>query len=181
MKKTLLTTSNSTKSCLSIVLFLLFSESVIKLLIDAIPQSIEKEKKEAIEQVLTQIVQTYDEYNDYSRDDVKGLKSFTDNLIGTYRVLFVTVCKGSIVIILKCPTLQSLEHLWSDHLSGHLAKVAERYLVTDEMKRNLNLETTCLRTTIDEENYLNCKKALMELPSTCSGEYKQNVWEVQLH
>ena len=127
------------------------------------------------------MVQIYDECTDYSRDDVKGLKSFTDNLIGTYRILFVTVCKGSIVIILKCPTLQSLEHLWSDYRSGHLAKVAERYLVTDQMKKNLNLKTTCLRTTIDEKNYLNCKKALMELPSTCSGEYKQNVWEVQLY
>ena len=93
----------------------------------------------------------------------------------------ISVRKGSIVIILECPTLESLEHLWSDYCSGHLDKVAERYLVRDEIKEKLNLETICVKTTIDEENYLNCKKALMELPSTCSGEYKQNVWGFQLH
>ena len=131
--------------------------------------------------MLTQMVQTYDKHNDHSSDDLKGLKSFTDNLIDTYEVLVVAVCKGSIVVILKCPTLKSLEQLWSDYLSGHLDKVAERYLVTDEIKKNLNLETTCLKTTIDEEHYLNCKEAFMELASTCLGEYKQNVWEVQLY
>ena len=165
------------KFCFCLCFF--FSESVIEVLIDA--KDLEREKKEAIEEMLTQIVQAYDECNDHSRDDVERLKSFTGKLIKTYKVLLVTVREGSIVVILECPTLESLEHLWTDYLSGDLDKVAERYLVTNEMKKQLNLETTYLKTSIDKENYLNCKKALMELPNTCSGEYKQNVWEVQLH
>ena len=52
--------------------------------------------------------------------------------------------------------------------------------MTDEMKERLNLKTIYLKTTIDDENYLNCKKAVMELPSTCSSEYKQNTWEVEV-
>lgn len=32
----------------------------------------------------------------------------------------------------------------------HLDKVAEQYLVTDEMKEKLNLETISLKTTIEE-------------------------------
>ena len=165
MKKTLLTTNTSAKSCLRIVLFLFlsFSESVIKLLIQA--KILEKDKKEAIEEILTQTVQAYGKFNDHSRDDVEGLKSFIDNLLEVYKALLVTVGKDSMVVNPECPTLGSL---------------AEGYLVTDEMKK-LNLETTCLKTTIDEENYLDCKKALMELPSTCSGEYRQNVWEVELY
>ena len=131
--------------------------------------------------MLTKIVEAYDKNNDHSSDDMESLKSFTDKLIDTYEVLVVAVCKGSIVVILKCPTLERLEQLWSDYLSGHLDKVAERYLITDKMKKKLNQETICLKTTIYEENYLNCKKVLLKLPSTCSGEYKPNVWEVQLY
>ena len=68
--------------------------------------------------------------------------------------------------------MDSLELLWNDSLSGHLDKVAERYLVTDEMKKRLNLETINLKTTIEEENYLKCRKVLTD----CSGEYKINAF-----
>ena len=109
------------------------------------------------------------------------MKSFTDHLTEVYKVYLVIVGEGSVIIILKCPTLDSLEHLWRDYCAGHLDRVAERYLVTDEMKVKLKLEANCLKTTIAEGNYLNCKKALMKFPGTCSVEFKQSVWEVQLY
>ena len=168
------TTSTFAKSCLRVVLFLFISVSAINLLINA-NNTLKEEEKEAIKEMLTQLVQTCD---DQSRD-WRCLKSFTGNLIETYEVLVLTVCKGSIVVSLRCPTLESLEHLWSDYRSGDLDKLAERYLVTDHMKKKLKLETSYLKTTIHEENYLNCKKAFMGLSDTCSGEYKQNSWEVQ--
>ena len=87
----------------------------------------------------------------------------------------VGVGRGSVIITVECPTLGILEHLWSDYLSGELDKVAERCFVTDKMKKKLNLETICLKTIIEEENYLNCQKALRELPGTCLDEYKQKV------
>ncbi|XP_044175066.1 uncharacterized protein LOC122958338 [Acropora millepora] len=119
-----------------------------------------------MKEIVTQLVETCD---DQSRD-WRCLKSFTGSLIKAYKVLLLNVCKGSIVVGLRCPTLESLEHLWSDYRSGDLDKLAERYLVTDEMKERLNQETIYLKTTIDDENYLNSKKALMELPSTCSRD-----------
>ena len=181
MQKTSLTTSISAKTCfLSIFVFaFVFSVSYIKLSIQA--RNLGKEKKEAMEEISTLITQAYDKFNIHSRGGVESFKSLTDHLIAAYDVRLISVRKGSIVIILECPTLESLEHLWGDYCSGHLDKVAEGYLVRDEIKEKLNLETICLETTIDEENYLNCKKALMELPGTCSGEYKQNVWGLQLH
>ena len=109
-------------------------------------------------------------YNDLSRDDLKTLKSFSDHLFKCYGVNLVTVAEGSVVMIVECPTLKSLELLWKDYLAGHLDKVAARLLVTDEIKKELNLETVYLKITIKEENYLNCKKALMGLPKTCLGE-----------
>ena len=135
-----------------------------------------------MKQMLKQEVHFYLKYNDHSRDDPwQAIKSFTDHLLEVYKVRLVTLGVASVIIILDCPTLESLDRLWYDYISGHLDKVAERYLVTDKMKKRLDLETVCLQTTITKENYFNCRKALMELSSTSSGEFKQSVWEVQLY
>ena len=73
---------------------------------------------------------------------------------------------GSLIITVQCPTLESLESLWNDHQSGHLNDIAETFLVTDELKRKLRMDNINLKTTIEEENYLICKMAFMEI----SGE-----------
>ena len=178
MKETLSTISNSANICF--VTFFFFSESYVKVLIST--RNLEKEKEEAMKEMLIQEVHSYLKFNDHSGDELpQAITSFTVHLINVYKVRLVTLGVGSVIIILDCPTLESLEHLWSDYLSGNLDKVAERYLVTDEMKKKLNLETICLKTTITEENYWNCKKALMGLSRTCKGEFKQSVWKVQLY
>ena len=147
----------------------MFSELYVKLLIGT--TNIEKDKKEVMGKLLTQVVQDYLKFHDHSRDNrTEAMKAFTNHLIDFYGLNLVTVSEGSIIIIVECPILESLEHLWSDYLAGHLDKVAEQYLVTDEMKKELNLETICLKITIEKENYLNCKKALEELKKKCLVE-----------
>ncbi|XP_015757180.1 PREDICTED: uncharacterized protein LOC107336623 isoform X2 [Acropora digitifera] len=132
-------------------------------------EKVSRKKKEAMEKILTQVVETYVECNKLSQGNLKeDLKSFTDHIENVYWVNLVTVGEGSVIIILDCPTLDSLEHLWNDYLAGHLYNLAERYLVTSEMKKKFDLETVSLKTTILEEDYLNCKEALMELRSTYS-------------
>ena len=149
--------------------FYIFSELFVKLLIST--SNLEKEKEEAMEKILTQTVQSYLKFHDHSRDDrTEAMQSLINHLINTYRVNLVTVGKGSIIIIVECPTLESLKHLWSDYLAGHLDKVAERYLLTDEMKKELNLETISVKITMKRENYLKCKKALEERLKRCFGE-----------
>ena len=54
--------------------------------------------------------------------------------------------------------------MWSDYQSGHLNDIAKRYLVTDDMKKKLNLKNVRLKTTIEDENYRICKMILMEEP-----------------
>ena len=118
----------------------------------------------------------YEKFNVDAEDNgAKALQSFTEYLVTTYDVRLVSVKKGSVVITLDCPTLETLELLWSDYRSGHLVKVAERYLVSDKIKKKLNLETICLKTRIEKGSYLNCSRALMKLPSTGSGEYKKSI------
>ena len=80
-------------------------------------------------------------------------------------VLFVQ--PGSLIITVQCPSLQSLESLWNGYCSGYLNDIVERFLVTDELKRKLRIDNVRLKTTIEEENYLVCKKAFMEN----SGEF----------
>ncbi|XP_015778948.1 PREDICTED: serine/threonine-protein phosphatase 6 regulatory ankyrin repeat subunit A-like [Acropora digitifera] len=92
-----------------------------------------------------------------------------------YGLLIKDIAVGSLIIVLNCQRKESLEHLWHDYLSGHLDKVAVRYLVTDEMKKRLNLETINLKTTIEKENYLKCRKVLMD----CSGEADRTLFSQQ--
>ena len=83
-----------------------------------------------------------------------------------------SVLKGSLIITVECPTLESLERLWNDYQSGCLNDIAESYLVTDELKRKLGLDHVRLRITIEEENYLICKKALMEISGELGSLYR---------
>ena len=125
----------------------------------------EKQRKE-VEKTLTEAVQKYLVFNSNPT-----IEAFVEHLIRVYQVSLVTVGIGSIIFTVECPTLDSLENLWSDYLSGELDKVAEQCFVTEDMKKKLNLDRICLKTIIDKKNYLNCQKALRELPSTCLGEY----------
>ena len=118
--------------------------------------------------MLTPQAKTFMKSRNYSKVKVTGVGAFLEFLEKAYNVSRVAVNEGSLIISLNCKTLRGLDQLWIDHLSGHLNKVAEWYLVTDEMKKKLNLRIINLKTTIEEENYLNCRKFLMEY----SGEYQ---------
>ena len=104
----------------------------------------------------------------YSKVKVTGMRAFLEFLETTYNVSRVALNVGSLIISLDCKTSPGLDQMWNDYVSGHLNKVAERHLVTDEVKKKLNLRTIKLKITIEEENYLKCKKVLV----TCSGECK---------
>ena len=87
----------------------LFSESFVKLFIWG--KNLKKKEEEAMEEILTQVVEKYVKCNEFSKDNIEeDLKSFTDHIVKVYGVLLVTVGNGSVIIILDCPTLDSLEH-----------------------------------------------------------------------
>ena len=124
-------------------------------------------------------VQTYQElFQDHSTDKQKGLGAMTESILKTYGLLLENFQMGSLIIIFNCQSIKSLEHLWNDYCSGRLDEMAEQYLVTEEMKEKLNMETIGLKATIKEENYLYCRKVLLER----SGEYKQKpFWAKSLY
>ena len=107
----------------------------------------------------------------HSPSTSEGLSALFEYLEKVYDLFVEYVQKGSLIIAVECPTLESLERLWNDYQSGCLNDIAESYLVTDELKRKLGLGHVRLRITIEEENYLICKKALMEVSGELGSLY----------
>ncbi|KAK2561263.1 hypothetical protein P5673_015741 [Acropora cervicornis] len=131
----------------------------IKLKIEA--GGLNEEQKKDVYDMLTPQVTTFMKTRNYSKHKVLGVRALIEFLERGYNLSQVALDVGSLIISLNCKTLKGLDQLWKDYCSGHLNKVAERYLVTDKMKRKLNLRNINLKTTIDEENYFNCRKVLM--------------------
>ena len=90
-----------------------------------------------------------------------SIRAFTEYLEKAFNLAILMVESGSVIITVQCHTLESLKSLWNDYQSGHLNDIAETFLVTDELKRKLEMQNIRLKTTIEEENYL--MKAFMEI------------------
>ena len=73
------------------------------------------------------------------------------------RAIVTGVKVGSLVITVKCDSLDVLKELWEDYSSGHLGEVVQRCFVREEFLMELNLAELTLKTTILEEEYEACK------------------------
>ena len=69
------------------------------------------------------------------------------------RSTVTSVKVGSLVITVKCDSLEALEELWGEYTSGHLGEVIQRCFVTEEILTELSLLDLKLKTTILEEDY----------------------------
>ena len=132
------------------------------MLIEINGPDVSDEKKDFIYNLLGAVGEEYVKSHNLT-PELERVAAFYQHLEDHYKLCLVTIGKGSLEIIVQCPTLESLEHLWSDYLSGHLSEVAERYIVTGEIKRKLDLDTVRLKITIVEENYFVCRRALVEM------------------
>ena len=73
------------------------------------------------------------------------------------KLLFRGVGVGSLLIKVKCDSLQILERLWEDYSLGHLSDVVQRCFVTEEILTELSLAELKLKTTISKEEFKACK------------------------
>ena len=69
------------------------------------------------------------------------------------RVIITGVSVGSLVIAVKCESLQILEKLWSDYSSGHLGEMVQNCFVTEKILKEFNLTELKLKTAMDIEEY----------------------------
>ena len=79
------------------------------------------------------------------------LNGYLQYLKEVRKVLFVDAQPGSLIITVKCSSLQILEELWKDYCTGHLNKVAQKFLVTEDLLKAVGLVAVKLKTTIAEE------------------------------
>lgn len=89
-----------------------------------------------------------------SMQQMDGLNALVQNLRRSHNVLENALTKSGLEITMECPNLDSLEKLLNDHETGRLNEVAERNLVTEEIKMVLCLETVRLETVFKEHSYL---------------------------
>ena len=89
-----------------------------------------------------------------TRDDLKVFSTYMKEM---HEVFITRVDVGSLVITVKCVSLQILEDLWEDYSSGHLGEVVQKCFVTEEILNELNLAELKLKTTMEEEEYKACK------------------------
>lgn len=87
-----------------------------------------------------------------------GLQRLLEYLKVQLGVNVVSHREGSLLITVTCSSLQILEGLWEDYISGNLSKVVEEALVTPYVLEKLGLSKLKLKTTITEEKYNKCKE-----------------------
>lgn len=73
--------------------------------------------------------------------------------------------EGEMKIAIEFHNPEGLDRLWEDYCSGRLNAVAEKYLLTDDVKERFGVESGKIETTILEEDYLACKESLTKKPS----------------
>ena len=69
--------------------------------------------------------------------------------------------EDTIRIAVQCDNVEILERLWEDYCTGRLNATARNMFLTDDIKRRFHVESVNLKTTILKEDYLACKKFLL--------------------
>ena len=123
-------------------------------------QEINDEQRKIVHETLQRQILVYLQHRTIATSE--GVSGLIEYIKMTHDLALKSVGLGSLEITFRCTSLESLESLWSDYMSGRLNNIAERYLVTDDIKKKLDLESIRLKTIIEEKNYRICKRILME-------------------
>ena len=92
------------------------------------------------------------------------LCSYLEGVLDLVVVSVVGAREERVMITVKYRSLEILERLWEDHSSGHLKAVVEKWLVTDDIRRSLDVECMKLKTAILKgADKIECKSSLMDI------------------
>ena len=95
------------------------------------------------------------------------LNGFLEYLEKVRKVLVIDSTTGSLIVTLECSSLQILKKLWRAYRSGDLDKMAQKFLVTEDMLEKLGLVEVKLKTTIARDDYKACQQYFLNR----AGEY----------
>ena len=122
-------------------------------------ESVRREAVPSSQEVLNLIATKYlQELNPSTREE---FSEFIQYMKEVRKVIVVDAQTGSLILTLECSSLQVLDELWEDYCSGHLNEVAQKLLVTEEILKEFGLSAVKLTTTINEEEYKDCRELLL--------------------
>ena len=91
------------------------------------------------------------------------INRFVQHIEKIRKALIVDVNQGSLILTVKCNSLEILQGLWEDYSTGLLGELAQTFLVTKEILEELGLVEVKLKTTILEEDYRACQNILIKI------------------
>ena len=97
---------------------------------------------------------------DVSRPEERS--GFVRYLEDVRKALVVGNHEGSLIVTVRCSSLQILEELWKDYQTGHLNEMAQKFLVTEELLKAFGPIEVKLTTTIEEEEYRACQEFFLQ-------------------
>ncbi len=89
------------------------------------------------------------------------LNGFLRYMKEEHKVVIVDVQSGSLIMTVECGSLEILEGLWKDYKTGLLNEMAQKYLVTEDILKELGIAGVKLTTEFLEEEYTACKEHFM--------------------
>lgn len=93
-----------------------------------------------------------------SKDEYKDFLSY---LTAVMDLRIKEIMEGSVIITVICTSLEILEVLWKDCNTGHMDKVAQKLLITNDVIKEFgNVKIT---VTILEEEYKACRAYFLQL------------------
>jgi len=88
--------------------------------------------------------------------------------------LIVETHSGSLIITVECSSLKILDNLWFDYCNGFLNKMVQKFLVAEEVLKELGVTDVKIATTILEEDYMACRKYLLQRSAKRKCKTKRN-------
>ena len=122
-------------------------------------ESVKSRAVPSSQEVLNVIATKY--FHELNPSTPEEFNEFVQYMEKVRKVIIVDSKTGSLILILECSSLQILDELWEDYCTGHLNKVAQKFLVTDEILKEFGLAEVKLTTTINEEEYKACRELFL--------------------
>ena len=105
--------------------------------------------------VLNSIASKYLKLVDPSKPE--ELNGFVEYLEKVRKVLVIDSRTGSLIVTVECSSLKILNELWQDYRRGDLDKMAQKFLVTEDILEELGLVEVKLKTTVVEDEWRACR------------------------
>ena len=135
--------------------------------VKVVPENLDAEKQEIFKEHFVSDILMFMNYNTFS--PTEGIGVFLKCIEDAYNLRVKALGFGCLEIRVQCAALGGLDRLWRDYCSGHLNEMAERCLLTDEIRMKLELTAVRLKTVIKEEDYVTCRKSFLETVTTSKG------------